>query len=153
MKLKEPWRFSDWVFYYQTLDTPPLEGRVAGSSEPDLLAKVRKQLSALRIPIPDDLPEIVQHQICMRQKDPKSVCWNSGAGDALHHDWVKPFLQRTAEAVVTATKTSRVMKKIGAKIGERLKKIAACTSCGGTTIYIPSQNNRGRAGSINDFLK
>lgn len=152
MKLKDPWRFSDWVFYYQTLDTPPQEGRIVGSSEEDLLMKVRKQLNAIGVTPPPDLKEIIQHQICLRQADPKSLCWNSGVGDKLHHDWMKPFLTKVALTVEQSTKNS-IMIKVGQKVAKGLRKIAACTTCGGTTTYLPNENNRGRAGSLNDFLR
>ena len=92
--------------------------------------------------IPPRLPEIIEHQICLRLPDGQrsTKCFNGGWGDKIHQDVMKPLL-KSIGAVAT---------KVGLKsLGKAAVKKSGCSSCGGSKIYVQGQNNLGRADTLN----
>lgn len=150
MRVKYPHKV-DWVFYYRTLSDPPLEGRISGSSKQDLVNKIKSQFAGLGIEVPDNMGDIVEHQICLRMPNPSQDCWNSGVGDEIHHAWMKPFLSKVSDAVskVESGAGNITLKKFASTLKKKIKLASNCSSCGGTTVYVPGVNNLGRAGTLN----
>jgi hypothetical protein len=131
-----------FVFYYENPKTGeeirvPTSGSANGL--PQLTVWVGNAFQANGIPQDPDLGLVVEHQICIRQKNPLDICYNGGIGDALHHNIFKPLLKVASKAA------SRVSKSAA----QALNKKSNCRSCGGTTTYKLGENNLGRAGSLN----
>lgn len=135
-----------WFFYYispktkAVVQVPPGDRPAGGLHK--LTALVRNAFLRNKIEVPPNLQEYVEHQICLRQPDPKAACWNSGVGDAIHHYLAKPL----AEAA------SRTLERHGAPTAaRRVRGIGGCAGCGGTKVYDPAKKtkNLGRAGKLN----
>lgn len=145
MKLKQPNQVPSGGFcFYFRRESDNLQIKITGRNLRDLADKARKAMVNSAMSPPDNLAEIVEHQICLRQPEPTEACWNSGAGDALHHDLLKPFLKKAAKS----------LKALGLKrIGEAVRRKAGCSSCGGTREYRSGVDNLGRAGKLNKVLR
>ena len=133
-----------WKFYFQSTEGgKPFTNEVSGAnSVDDLTRKAALQMTNMNVSVPENLKQIVEHQICTRAHP--GDCWMSGIGDELHNKWIKPFLTGVAK---TATK----MKLNG--VAKKAKSLSGCSSCGGTSVYVEGENNLGRAGTLNDLLK
>lgn len=132
-----------YLFYFLSGETVQ---QLMAPSLRQLTEKARLTLLAQGIPPPEELSVIIEHQICLRQPDPKSACWSSGLGDDLHNKWVKTFLSSAARAItVIGTPTAK-------NIGRAITKVATCQTCAGTTVYDPQANNLGRAGNLNSLF-
>lgn len=132
-----------FYFYYRNPATKEVvrvpQSRPANGVQ-QLATVVRSAFVNNNIPVPDNLELIVEHQICIRQADPKSVCYSGGLGDTLHHSLAKPVL----EAVSVAA------EKAGASgFARAVRKVSGCSGCGGTRVYEKGKNNLGRAGKLN----
>jgi hypothetical protein len=151
-----------WVFHFENLD-----GRVQrvapANSIKDLATKARKMMLNHRVPIPANLEEIIEHQICARMSNPTEHCWSGGLGDDIHFKWVRPFLssaQLKLEASVdgrlsTGEKTfiKRFAKAAADVAVKVIKKARSCGACGGTKVYRhgDAHGNLGRAGMLNQM--
>lgn len=107
-----------------------------------LTEKTRLTFLAQSIPFPDNMQEIIEHQICIRQPNPPEACWSSGFGDDLH-SLIVPFVKKIADKLEAGK---------NAKLASRLRKVSDCSSCGGTSVFDPNVNNLGRAGKVNHLL-
>ncbi len=132
-----------WVFY---LLIGKQEVKLQASSLSQLTESVRMTLQRNGLPAlsPEDLSTVVQHQICLRQPNPKESCFSSGLGDDLHHRFVAPVIDW-------------IQRTVSAKTGRRIKgldSVKGCSGCKGTTVYDPSLGlaNTGRAGALNSVL-
>lgn len=139
-----------WVFHVRMgeLDAvAPEAGRANGIGQ--LEAAVRGFMQANGIPVPESLREHIEHQICLRLGDgAKEWCWNSGIGDKLHHEAMKPALQKIA-SVLESGKPGR-LRKLAARAARRLSE---CSGCSGTRVYDKGRDNLGRAGKLNRIGK
>jgi len=127
-----------------------------------LTDKTASQFRNLGMEVPENLREIIEHQICLRQPNPTSSCWSSGIGDDLHHKWIKPFLTRVADALEgkqpafpdKATRSPKrrftgMISQAAKTVAKAARRVASCGSCGGSRTYKQGTNNLGRAGSLN----
>lgn len=116
--------------------------RVVGESKDNLFTNVRQQFVALGMEVPDNINEIIEHQMCLRDPDPKARCWESGIGDAIHQKFAVPFL-KAVELVAQKAKL--------AKVQEAAQFLESCSACSGTQIYDANDKhgNMGRAGKLN----
>lgn len=143
MRLKNPNRTPQggFVFYYVLPDQS--EGRipVTGSANgiKALAVLARAILPPQGITVPQNIEEIIEHQICLRQPNPTSACWKSGIGDSLHHSIFKPLSEKLASAI----------SSFAPKAAARVRSIGGCSSCSGTKTYDQRRNNLGRAGTLN----
>lgn len=92
-----------------------------------LTSKAEVMMRKAGVDIPDDLEKVVEHQICARQTFPAEECWMGGIGDVLHHKYIKPFLQATAE------KAGK--KGVRGLIAKVAKAIASCGGCSGKKVH------------------
>lgn len=121
----------------------PAAGRTASGLK-QLAGMARSALIANGIEVPPNFRKIVEHQVCMRQGDPKSACWSDGAGDSLHHWVAKPILSKVASAA----------DAVGLKpLARAARRVRGCSSCGGSRVYVSGENPLGRAGTLNRALK
>jgi hypothetical protein len=135
-----------FVFYYTHPETGktvrvPSDKTANGVSQ--LASLVKAAFRNNKIPVPPNLEEIVEHQICIRQPEPLSICYNGGIGDMIHHQLAKPVLN------AIALKAGKV--KMGEGIARIARKVAGCGGCGGTRTYASGKNNLGRAGKLNSI--
>ena len=132
-----------FVFYYEDPVTKK-EVRVPETRQANglnaLAALVRASFANNGIPIDPNLIKIIEHQICLRHKDPKSACYSGGLGDDIHLNLSKPLL-RSIEMVAKGVHANGVARMA--------KKLSGCSSCGGTKTYKKGVNNLGRAGTLN----
>ena len=139
----EPPPNGGFCFYHTTPSGDTV--KVAGANGiRDLEKLVRSSLRANEMPIPDDLATIIEHQICVRQSNPKSVCWSGGIGDDLAEKWIDPFL----------VKASSGLAAIGMKaLGSVVAALGSCSSCKGTKVFKGDGKDTGRAGKLNNLGK
>lgn len=127
-----------FTFFYYNLQKEYMQ--VKGNSITQLELRSRTQMQNQGLTVPDNLREVIEHQICLRQPDPGSVCWSSGLGDVIHQDIAKPV----------ANVVSKIAKSLGMpKIAKAVKKMGGCSSCCGSKTYTQGENNLGRAGKVN----
>ena len=133
-----------FVFYYKDSATKKEIRVPAGNRSANGL----KQLSGMvtlafknnGMNIPKNLVELIEHQICLRQKDPTKVCFSGGIGDTLHHKVAKPMTRAIAKAA----------KKLHApKVAKAVTRVGGCSGCSGTKTYVQGKRNLGRAGLLN----
>lgn len=154
MKLKNPNHspHEGFVFYF----IHPSNGEtqmVGGANSIDTLeTKVRHQFSNLKMPVPENLREIIEHQICLRQPRPMESCWSGGLGDDIHHKWVKPFLAKVASVSEPTKVGGGIISRIRRGAASMARRVGSCGSCGGTHVYEQSSQNLGRAGQINQVV-
>lgn len=132
-----------FVFYFQHVKTM-LEIRVptkgGANGIPQLTTWSGATLRGNGMDVPDNLAQIVEHQICIRQKLPLKACYSGGIGDDIHHKVMKPILGKVAATA----------KRFGAKrVAKVAKKAAGCSGCGGRRTYEQGKNNLGRAAKLN----
>lgn len=132
----EPPPGAGFSFYFEATDGSVVSiNRANGLVE--LEREVRASMKNNGVEPPADLAKIIQHQICLRADDPRSLCWSGGIGDDLHHKWIKPFLVKVADA----TK--------GGVISSLARALASCSGCSGTKVYRAGKNALGRAETVN----
>ena len=124
---------------------------VTGNSIPQLTEKARASMSNQGISIPENLPEIIEHQICLRQSNPTEACYSGGIGDDLHHKFIAPFLKSVASRVGGTASGSGFIAKARTAFASAVERVAECQSCKGTTVYKDGKKNLGRAGSLNNL--
>lgn len=133
-----------FFFYYEDPKTKEEVKVPSGSRQANgvaaLTAQVRNAFSKAGIPVPAQLAKIVEHQICIRQANPKSVCFMGGLGDDIHHNLAKPVL-RSIEMFAGRVKMNAVARTA--------RRVGGCAGCGGTKTYKSGKNNLGRAGTLN----
>lgn len=137
--------------------------QVSANGLDTLVDKTSAQFKNLGMEVPENLREIIEHQICLRQDNPLSACWSGGFGDDLHHKWINPFLTKVADTLDKtpsfpdrATRSPRrnftsVISKAAKAVAQTARRVASCGSCGGSRTYKQGSNNLGRAGSLNRF--
>lgn len=150
-----------WVFWYKAPDGTTVQLAPQVNSLSALTAYVIKTFENQGIAVPENMQEIVEHQICMRQDNPTETCWSGGIGDDLHHKWVKPFLKKVIAAVEEEPETGATPKKKGVlsrafsaarrAVRKQAQAIKSCVGCSGTITYDPTVNNLGRAGVLNEL--
>lgn len=144
LKDKDSTPYGGFVFYFKHVKTGEEVRVPSGKKSANGISQLTNLASsALRnngMEVPENLSKIVEHQICLRQPEPKKVCFNGGIGDSIHHNVAKPFL----------LKVSKVAEKVGAKsVSKVAKAVGGCSYCGGTKTYEQGRNNLGRAGTLN----
>jgi len=149
-----------FVFFFHNEKLHQTDQVMANGIE-TLLNKTEAQFRNLGMEVPENLREIIEHQICLRQPNPTASCWSSGIGDDLHHKWIKPFLTRVADTLDKPTpfpdKATRSPKrtftsfvsKATKAAASTIRRVASCGSCGGSRTYKQGSNNLGRAGTLN----
>ncbi len=134
---------------------------VTGNSLDNLESKVTAQFRNLKMAVPENLRQIIEHQICLRQPNPANSCWSGGLGDDLHHKWIKPFLTRVADKLdafptpfrgVNERPKGGIISRAAKAIAKTARRVSTCGSCGGTRVYEQGANNLGRAGQINQVV-
>lgn len=133
-----------FAFYYENIETKQEirvpQGDKSANGVSQLTGLVQASLTNNGMEIPPQLALIVEHQICIRQDNPLTLCFSGGIGDDVHHKVMKPLLRSIARGAA----------KVGAKIvSDAATKIGGCTGCGGTKTYVQGRNNLGRAGTLN----
>ena len=136
--------------------------QVVANGMDTLTDKTASQFRNLGMEVPENLREIIEHQICLRQPNPTQACWSSGIGDDLHHKWIKPFLTRVADALEgkqpafpdKATRSPKrrftgMISQAAKTVAKAARRVASCGSCGGSRTYKQGTNNLGRAGQLN----
>lgn len=150
-----------FVFYF--LNDRGVTQKVApANSVKDLLSKARLMMRNQGVQPPQDLEDIIQHQLCARMDDPKEHCWMGGVGDTIHVKWVQPFLKasqlkldKVASVDGRASAIQRLSSAVARSVVKVIKKVKSCTTCGGTKVYDQHDKygNRGRAGLLNQMNK
>ena len=134
-----------FVFYFEHPKTGTEVKVPLGDNEASGLDQLEKMVRATfqrnNIPAPQHLRLHIQHQICLRQPDPKATCFSGGIGDDLHFKVMKPVLLKTA-AVLSKIPGGKGLAKVATKIG-------GCSGCSGRKTYKQGQLNMGRAGVLN----
>lgn len=142
MKLKDHISPPDgWKFFYK--NSAGVANQITASGISQLMERASLSMAANGIMVPENLQEIIEHQICVRSEDPVSICWNSGFGDELHNFWAVPFLKKVGKFAIKVKLNS---------MAKAANKLQNCASCGGTSVYDQSTDNLGRAGKLNKLL-
>lgn len=147
MHLKEKNRTPQggFKFYFKSPNGDTIQ--VAGAnSVSQLEAMVTANFKNLKMEVPANLSQLIEHQICVRQARPSDLCWNDGIGDDIHTKWAAPFLSGAARLAA---------KVLGpdSKIERVIRAVKSCPSCGGSRVYSAGKNNLGRAGTLNRLSK
>lgn len=153
LKRKDETPFGGFTFEFVFLDGKP--GRVESTGLKQLVLDARIVLDRAGIAFPPNLTAIIEHQICLRQPDPKEACYSSGGGDDLHWKFVQPMMKKVSEkvALINASPgTSKTVKAALNIVGRLAESIGSCEACKGKNRYVQGENNLGRAGVLNRFL-
>lgn len=159
--------FGGFVFFFHNEKLHQTD-QVQANGLDTLTDKTAAQFRNLGMEVPENLREIIEHQICLRQPNPTASCWSGGLGDDLHHKWIGPFLTRIADSLDGSTgspptappfpdKATRSPKRVfrgfiskaAHAVAQTARRVASCGSCGGSRTYRQGSNNLGRAGSLN----
>jgi len=92
----------------------------------------------------------IEHQICLRESDPKQMCWNGGIGDKIHT--LAGDIDRAiakAPSIISKVGIAAVKAATLVTTGKAHRKLGTCSTCGGTRVFSPNANNLGRAGTLN----
>lgn len=152
MKLKTRNRtpHGGFVFFFKLSSGETIQ--VSSPNFNSLVSDSKKIMTANSIAVPQNLEEIIDHQICSRAQDPLEDCWSGGLGDDLHNKWIGPFLRRAA-AKIAPRNSGSIMAVARQAVSEAIKKVANCRTCGGGKVYKEGETGMGRAGKINKVFK
>ena len=92
--------------------------------------------------------KVIDHQMCLTNR--AIDCWSDGLGDDLHKALgkVDGYVKRTP-AIVRKTVQAAIQKLTPSKSAT----FGGCSSCGGSRVFRPYENNLGRAGRMNNLFK
>lgn len=136
-------------FFYKKPDGESSQVHHPSSIE-QLVVRTVEQFRNNGMEVPENLRQIVEHQICLRQPNPLESCWSGGLGDDIHHKWISPFLSKVEKLSDKMVKGRKgIFAKVVAAVGGVARAIRKCGDCGGRKTYEQGKNNLGRAGTLN----
>lgn len=91
---------------------------------------------------------LIQHQICVNNQG-MIPCWSDGFGDDLHQKaaQVDQYIAKLPEGPRKV-----VQRAVQAVTPSHTPTLSGCSSCGGTQVFDPNVNNKGRAGYVNSVF-
>lgn len=118
-----------------------------------LVQSVYGEFANQNIEAPENLEQIIEHQICLRSTNPKDQCWSGGLGDDIHLfvGKIDDAIEKKAPSAVKKAyqTTAQTITKLTGKKSH--KRLSSCSGCGGTVVYDTriGRANLGRAGRLN----